>query len=378
MPSKVSLNSSLRVCAEPCTVAVVSVKQGFALRGQPSTSSVFSSGCGIEQLEAQRLLRVFEDRPCLRVRHADGHGCRAQRVQLAYLAQQNGHAGTEALLFAEDPNGQDGSEGLFHVKILPRCIRHCQQYSDILDAEARECYAYITVSADAIEEECPVELAKALDVRPGVTAIIGGGGKTTLMECLAEELSAQARVIVCTTTHIYPEQNMPCLVSTSEAEIAAELARTRCVCVGSASESGKYSAPELPFCTLCALASYVIVEADGLQAPAAQGPCPGTSRSSRRRRIRPFWSWAHPASADDARKRPPRTDRRAGARRKRGDGRNAGALGEIFESGSAAYARSGQSGRERAGAAGSKSAGRRTFLPGVHGGITKGVDRSLC
>ena len=108
-----------------------------------------------------------------------------------------------------------------------------------------------------------MELAKALDVRPGVTAIIGGGGKTTLMECLAEELSAQARVIVCTTTHIYPEQNMPCLVSTSEAEIAAELARTRCVCVGSVSESGKSSAPELPFCTLCALASYVIVEADG-------------------------------------------------------------------------------------------------------------------
>ena len=108
-----------------------------------------------------------------------------------------------------------------------------------------------------------MELAKALDVRPGVTAIIGGGGKTTLMVCLAEELSAQARVIMCTTTHIYPEQNMPCLVSTSEAEIAAELARTRCVCVGSVSESGKYSAPELPFCTLCALASYVIVEADG-------------------------------------------------------------------------------------------------------------------
>ena len=96
-----------------------------------------------------------------------------------------------------------------------------------------------------------MELAKALDVRPGVTAIIGGGGKTTLMECLAEELSAQARVIVCTTTHIYPEQNMPCLVSTSEAEIAAELARTHCVCVGSASESGKFSAPELTFRTLC-------------------------------------------------------------------------------------------------------------------------------
>ena len=108
-----------------------------------------------------------------------------------------------------------------------------------------------------------MKLATALDVRPGVTAIIGGGGKTTLMECLAAELSAQARVIVCTTTHIYPEQNMPCLVSPTEAEVEAGLARARCVCVGSVSESGKFSAPELPFCTLCAMADYVIVEADG-------------------------------------------------------------------------------------------------------------------
>lgn len=106
-------------------------------------------------------------------------------------------------------------------------------------------------------------LSEALRIQPGVTAIIGGGGKTTLMECLAAELSAQARVIVCTTTHIYPEQNMPCLVSPTESEVAAALARTRCVCVGSVSESGKLSAPELPFRTLCAMADYVIVEADG-------------------------------------------------------------------------------------------------------------------
>lgn len=108
-----------------------------------------------------------------------------------------------------------------------------------------------------------MKLSEALQVQPGVTAIIGGGGKTTLMECLAAELSAQARVIVCTTTHIYPEQNMPCLVSPTEAEVEAELARTRCVCVGSVSESGKFSAPELPFRTLCAMADFVIVEADG-------------------------------------------------------------------------------------------------------------------
>ena len=108
-----------------------------------------------------------------------------------------------------------------------------------------------------------MKLSEALRVQPGVTAIIGGGGKTTLMECLAAELSAQARVIVCTTTHIYPEQNMPCLVSPTEAEVGAELARTRCVCVGSVSESGKFSAPKLPFRTLCAMADFVIVEADG-------------------------------------------------------------------------------------------------------------------
>ena len=55
------------------------------------------------------------------------------------------------------------------------------------------------------------------------------------------------------------------------------MARTHCVCVGSASESGKFSAPELTFRTLCALADYVIVEADGskrlpLKAHAAHEP----------------------------------------------------------------------------------------------------------
>ena len=68
-----------------------------------------------------------------------------------------------------------------------------------------------------------MNLSEALQIRPGVTAIIGGGGKTTLMERLAHELSGKARVIVCTTTHIYPEKTMPCLVSPAQAEIAAAL-----------------------------------------------------------------------------------------------------------------------------------------------------------
>ena len=38
-----------------------------------------------------------------------------------------------------------------------------------------------------------MELAKALDVRRGVTAIIGAGGKTTLLLALARELAAYSR-----------------------------------------------------------------------------------------------------------------------------------------------------------------------------------------
>lgn len=85
-----------------------------------------------------------------------------------------------------------------------------------------------------------MNLSEALQIRPGVTAIIGGGGKTTLMERLAHELSGKARVIVCTTTHIYPEKTMPCLVSPAQAEIAAALEKSPCICVGAWSENGKF------------------------------------------------------------------------------------------------------------------------------------------
>ena len=108
-----------------------------------------------------------------------------------------------------------------------------------------------------------MQIAPLLHVGRGVTAIIGGGGKTTLMERLAHELSGKARVIVCTTTHIYPEKTMPCLVSPAQAEIAAALEKSPCICVGAWSENGKFGPPELPVGTLARLADYVIVEADG-------------------------------------------------------------------------------------------------------------------
>mgnify|MGYP004570108039 FL=1 len=122
-----------------------------------------------------------------------------------------------------------------------------------------------------------MKLSQALQVKPGVTAIIGGGGKTTLMERLAAELSREARVIVCTTTHILPEKTMPCLVSPTQTEIAAALEQSPCICVGTWAENGKFGPPELPVGTLAQLADYVIVEADGakrlpLKAHAAHEP----------------------------------------------------------------------------------------------------------
>ena len=45
-----------------------------------------------------------------------------------------------------------------------------------------------------------MDFPKLLGLRPGGTAVIGSGGKTTLLRILAEELSGT--VILTTSTHI--------------------------------------------------------------------------------------------------------------------------------------------------------------------------------
>ena len=110
--------------------------------------------------------------------------------------------------------------------------------------------------------EC-MELRGLLEIRPGVTAIIGGGGKTTLLYALAREAAVHSRVIVCTTTHILPPEHLPCISSGDEDEIAAALSRAGCICVGTKSAGGKFSAPELSMRKIARLADFVFVEADG-------------------------------------------------------------------------------------------------------------------
>lgn len=108
-----------------------------------------------------------------------------------------------------------------------------------------------------------MELRTLLGIRPGVTALTGGGGKTTMLYTLAAELAAEARVICCTTTRMFPPDHMPVLYAPTAAELEGALAESRCVCGGRPAAEGKLMAPDLTMETLAALADYVLVEADG-------------------------------------------------------------------------------------------------------------------
>lgn len=105
---------------------------------------------------------------------------------------------------------------------------------------------------------------QALEIVPGVTAVIGGGGKTTLLRTLGGELAAAGHaVLLCTTTKIFPFPGIPCVTEGGEAALRAAVAESRLVCAGTALENGKLTAPELPVRELAALFEYVLVEADG-------------------------------------------------------------------------------------------------------------------
>lgn len=99
------------------------------------------------------------------------------------------------------------------------------------------------------------ELWRVLKIEKGVTAIIGSGGKTSLMLHLCRELPGT--VIVCTSTHILPPDNLPL-----ETGPLTSLPHPK-LCAGTRTDQGKLAAPVDSFETLAALADYVLVEADG-------------------------------------------------------------------------------------------------------------------
>ena len=99
------------------------------------------------------------------------------------------------------------------------------------------------------------KLSRLLEIRKGVTAVIGSGGKTSLLGTLAREL--EGTVIVCTSTHIFPAEGLPLYTGCLETMPAER------ICVGTPTEHGKLSAPQQSFAELAKLADYVLVEADG-------------------------------------------------------------------------------------------------------------------
>lgn len=110
-----------------------------------------------------------------------------------------------------------------------------------------------------------MKLSQALEIRRGVTAVIGGGGKTSLLRTLGEELAGERHtVLLCTTTKIRPFPGLVNLSSPSEPELRQALQDSRLIAAGSpVPGTDKWGAPELSMDRLAALADYVLVEADG-------------------------------------------------------------------------------------------------------------------
>lgn len=106
-----------------------------------------------------------------------------------------------------------------------------------------------------------MELAPLLGIQRGVTAIIGSGGKTTLLRTLADELPG--RVLLCTSTHFLGYRDLPTVLDPTEPALQDALRRNRIVCAAGRSPTGKLVDCGIPYEVLASLTDFVLVEADG-------------------------------------------------------------------------------------------------------------------
>lgn len=125
-------------------------------------------------------------------------------------------------------------------------------------------------------------LASALKIEPGITAIIGSGGKSTLLRALGLELMrGGGRVLLCTTTHMFPIAGVPWDGSSRRLGAApwkpGTLHASGCTCDACAGlargsicqagvldpATGKLSSPAEPLDELAQRFDYVLAEADG-------------------------------------------------------------------------------------------------------------------
>lgn len=125
-------------------------------------------------------------------------------------------------------------------------------------------------------------LASTLKIEPGITAIIGSGGKSTLLKMLGLELMrAGERVLLCTTTHMFPVAGVPWDGSSRRLDAVpwkpGALHVLGCTCEACSGlvrgsicqagvldpETGKLSSPVEPLDQLAQRFDYVLAEADG-------------------------------------------------------------------------------------------------------------------
>lgn len=106
-----------------------------------------------------------------------------------------------------------------------------------------------------------MELAPLLGIQKGVTAIIGSGGKSTLLRTLSGELPG--RVLLCTSTHFMGYRDLPMVLDPTEASLREALSEYPIVCAAGRSSTGKLVDCGIPYEALARLADFVLVEADG-------------------------------------------------------------------------------------------------------------------
>lgn len=125
-------------------------------------------------------------------------------------------------------------------------------------------------------------LASTLKIEPGITAIIGSGGKSTLLRALGLELMrGGGHVLLCTTTHMFPIAGVPWDGSSRRLDAApwkpGALHASGCTCDACAGlargsicqtgsldpQTGKLSSPAEPLDELAQRFDYVLAEADG-------------------------------------------------------------------------------------------------------------------
>ena len=125
-------------------------------------------------------------------------------------------------------------------------------------------------------------LASALRIKPDITAIVGSGGKSTLLKTLGLELMrAGGRVLLCTTTRMFPVAGVPWDGSSRRLDAApwkpgaSHVPGCTCeACAGLARgsisqagvldpQTGKLSSPAKPLDQLAQRFDYVLAEADG-------------------------------------------------------------------------------------------------------------------